>query len=271
MDRAEYERLLSVAATYRKHLLAAADSNFSLGQFAFAKRQYLALIEPELELGAAEAKYCRQRLLLPELAASGLTVRSMRGDGRSEWTWDDDDDLSDAGAEEMPLAGVQSDARSVCPLVRSHAELIECALTAAAVGPDDLVADLGCGDGRLLLKAARRGARAVGFDVNPYCIRRARSAAHAAGLHALIDVVDHDLFQLSDHPLFGAATVVYVYLVPKLVKRLEPLLTRAVENGKRVLIFCTTGGSSEPGNAIGGLAPTRILMRGMLRLYGPSL
>ena len=138
MDRAEYERLLSVAATYRKHLLAAADSNFSLGQFAFAKRQYLALIEPELELGAAEAKYCRQRLLL-------------------------------------------------------------------------------------------------------------------------------------DHPLFGAATVVYVYLVPKLVKRLEPLLTRAVKNGKRVLIFCTTGGSSEPGNAIGGLAPTRILMRGMLRLYGPSL
>ena len=267
MDEAEYNRLRDVQSTYRRNLMTAADSNFTLGQFKFAKRQYLALLEPELELTGSDAAFVHCRLTLPDLALAGLAHRGMRGDGNSEWLFDESFSESLEDDEEPPIQGVQTDERSVCPLVCSHAELIDEALALADVKSTDIIADLGCGDGRLLLKAGRLGCRAVGFDVNPFCIRRSRAAAAAAGLSHLVEVANRDLFALAEHPRFLEASVVYVYLVPKVVARLEPLLRAAVDSGKRVLIFCTTGGSATPGNVIGSLIPARISCRGRLRMY----
>ena len=94
-----------------------------------------------------------------------------------------------------------------------------------------MVADLGCGDGRLLRHVARKGTRTIGFDVNPYCIARAREAAELAGLANLIEVLDHDMFKLDGNPQFEACSVIYAYLMPPVIKRLEPLLRKAVEAG----------------------------------------
>ena len=76
---------------------------------------------------------------------------------------------------------------------------------------------------------------------------------------------EHDIFALEGHPRFAAASVVYVYLIPAVVTRLEPLLRAAVADGKRVLIFCT-----HLGNRIGDLRPTRSAMGGMLALFESS-
>ena len=141
----------------------------------------------------------------------------------------------------------------------------------SGVDASSCVADLGCGDGRMLLKAARRGAHAIGFDVNPFCLRRARNAAANANLSHLIDVIDADICgpHAASHGGFQAATLVYVYLVPHVVARLEPLLRAAVAAGKTVAIFCTTGASNakSAGNAIGDLPPARTALNGMLRIY----
>ena len=78
---------------------------------------------------------------------------------------------------------------------------------------------VGCGDGRMLVEAARLGARALGIDVNPYCLRRSHEAAARAGppLAARVRVVEHDLQRLPSLEGYAAASVVYVYLYPKAV------------------------------------------------------
>ena len=75
---------------------------------------------------------------------------------------------------EAPATGVQTDKRSVCPLVRTPTELLDAALQLAGVTATDVLADLGCGDGRMLLRTAQRGARAIGFDVR--CSRSLRDS-----------------------------------------------------------------------------------------------
>ena len=260
-------RLQAVAKVYRTNLLTAAASNLTLGQTVFAKRQYEALLMPELDLSAGDAAFVRNCLARPELALAGVAHRGWAIDGNSMWTFDEIEE----DAEEVPLTGVQTDRRSICPLVRSHSELCEMVLDMSGVDASSCVADLGCGDGRMLLKAARRGAHAIGFDVNPFCLRRARTAAANANLSHLIDVIDADICgpHAASHGGFQAATLVYVYLVPPVVARLEPLLRAAVAAGKTVAIFCTTGASNakSAGNAIGDLPPAQTALNGMLRIY----
>ncbi len=70
--------------------------------------------------------------------------------------------------------------------------MISRVLDLTAVGPGDCLYDLGCGDGRVLLAAARRGARGVGFELDPELARDAVAAARAAGLEELVRVVRAD-------------------------------------------------------------------------------
>ena len=148
-------------------------------------------------------------------------------------------------------------------------------MTIAQVGPSDVLLDLGCGDGRVLVAAASAGARAFGFDVRRNCLAKSVNAAELAGLSHLIEVCEHDLMRLAEHHAYHQATVLYAYLIPSIIGQLEPLFRRAVSEGKRVLIYCTSGcephgvptSSKTPGNAVGDLVPAERAMLGMLRLY----
>lgn len=185
--------------------------------------------------------------------------------------------------------------KAVCPLVNTPSDACSEACSLASIGLSDVVLDLGCGDGRMLVEAARRGARAIGFDVRRSCLAQSRSAAERSGLSHLIEVVEHDIMCLTTHQAYARATVLYVYLIPRVIEELEPTLRRAVRDGKKVLIYCTTGCESMSdakrrtggevlssaghgscsyvprsmvaGNALGGLVPARQAMLGMLRLY----
>ena len=183
------------------------------------------------------------------------------------------DGESSSEDEDIPFAGMLAHTAQICPLVRAPRSVLRKGLRLARVGCDDVVLDLGCGDGRVLVEAAKLGACAIGIDVNPWCLKRARAAAakaiDSAGspLSERIEVLEHDLADLPSLPRYPDATVVYVYLYPKAISKVMLTLQQAVDDGKRVVIYCTSGCSASPGNLISGRAQTAEGHLGMLRLY----
>jgi len=104
-------------------------------------------------------------------------------------------------------------------------------LELARVGPSDVVYDLGCGDGRIVIAAARQhGARAVGFDIDPERVAEARRNVAAAGVEQRVRIEQRDVFELDLSP----ATVVTLYLLPELNVRLLPQLER-LRPGSRIV------------------------------------
>jgi SAM-dependent methyltransferase len=109
--------------------------------------------------------------------------------------------------------------------------VVERMLELANVGPSDVVYDLGCGDGRIVVMAAQRyGARAVGFDIDPARVAEARRNVAAAGIEQLVRIEQRDIFELDLSP----ASVVTLYLLPELNVRLLPQLER-LKPGTRIV------------------------------------
>jgi SAM-dependent methyltransferase len=104
-------------------------------------------------------------------------------------------------------------------------------LELAKVGKDDVVYDLGCGDGRIVVSAAKRGARrAIGVDIDPQRIAEARANVKKAGVGDRARIVEGDLFEMD----LSDATVVTLYLLPELNLRLRPKLL-ALKPGTRIV------------------------------------
>jgi SAM-dependent methyltransferase len=105
-------------------------------------------------------------------------------------------------------------------------------LTLAGVRADDVVYDLGCGDGRIVIEAARRfGARAVGVDLDPRLLAEARRNAVRAGVADRVTFLEQDLFATG----LADATVVTLYLSPEVNMRLRPRLLRELRPGARIV------------------------------------
>jgi SAM-dependent methyltransferase len=119
--------------------------------------------------------------------------------------------------------------------------LVERMLTMAQVGPRDVVYDLGSGDGRLVIAAARRGARAVGVEFNPDLVAVSEGRARAAGVADKARFVRGDIFETA----FSDATVVTLYLLSTLNLRLRPALL-AMRPGTRVVSHAFSMGDWEP-------------------------
>jgi SAM-dependent methyltransferase len=118
------------------------------------------------------------------------------------------------------------------PYVPTPNDVVLRMLRLAAVGRNDIVYDLGCGDGRLVIAAARRhGARGVGIDIDPARIREARANAKAAGVERRTQFILGDLFMAD----LSRATVVTLYLLPRLNQQLRPRLWQQLAVGARVV------------------------------------
>jgi predicted O-methyltransferase YrrM len=105
-------------------------------------------------------------------------------------------------------------------------------LALAKVTKDDVIYDLGSGDGRIPITAAQKfGARGVGIDINPERIREANENAQKAGVTDRVTFLQQDLFQ-SD---FSEATVVTLYLLPELNVKLRPQLFKQLKPGTRIV------------------------------------
>jgi SAM-dependent methyltransferase len=116
--------------------------------------------------------------------------------------------------------------------VPSESSVITAMLDAANVGPGDVVYDLGCGDGAIVITAASRyGARGVGVDIDPQRIREANQNAVRAGVTDRVRFLTQDLFTTDVSP----ATVVALYLSPAINLRLRPTLQRDLRPGSRIV------------------------------------
>ena len=118
------------------------------------------------------------------------------------------------------------------PDVRTPPEVVDEILRIARVGPDDVVYDLGSGDGRIAIAAARKfGIKAVGIDIDPERIREANENARKAGVTNLVQFKQEDLFKAD----FSDATVVTLYLLPDLNVKLRPRLWEELKPGTRIV------------------------------------
>jgi SAM-dependent methyltransferase len=104
--------------------------------------------------------------------------------------------------------------------VPTDENLVEAMLDVAEVTPRDYVIDLGSGDGRIVIAAAKRGAHAVGFEFNPDMVELSRRTAEKEGVSDKASFVNADLFA-SD---FSQATVITMYLLPQLNLKLRPII-----------------------------------------------
>jgi len=120
---------------------------------------------------------------------------------------------------------------TLAPYTATPQEVVDRMLQMAEVTKGDVVYDLGSGDGRLVITAARQyGARGVGIDIDPKRIEEANENAKAAGVTGKVTFLNQDLFT-SD---FKEATVVTLYLLPSLNERLIPQL-KALKPGTRIV------------------------------------
>ncbi|HEX7116599.1 MAG TPA: class I SAM-dependent methyltransferase [Steroidobacter sp.] len=111
-------------------------------------------------------------------------------------------------------------------------EIVDRMLDVARVRTGDVVYDLGCGDGRMVIAAAKKfGTRGYGVDLDPARIREARANAKAAGVEKLVTFEVGDLFETD----VREATVVMLYLLPHMNRRLKPKLFEQLRPGARVV------------------------------------
>jgi cyclopropane fatty-acyl-phospholipid synthase-like methyltransferase len=118
------------------------------------------------------------------------------------------------------------------PYVPTPPEVVAEMLRGARVGPADVVYDLGAGDGRIVIAAARDfGARGVGIEIDATLVQESREAAIRTGLAERVTFVWKDIFDVDLSP----ATVVTIYLFPEVNARLLPKLMRELRPGTRVV------------------------------------
>jgi ribosomal protein L11 methylase PrmA len=111
-------------------------------------------------------------------------------------------------------------------------EVVDDMLRLANVGKSDILYDLGSGDGRIAIAAAKKfGIRAIGIDIDPERIREASENARKAGVSHLVEFRQEDLFKAD----FREATVVTLYLLPDLNVKLRPRLWDELKPGTRIV------------------------------------
>jgi len=148
----------------------------------------------------------------------------------------------------------------LAPFVVTPSDVVDRMLRLAAVGPGDMVYDLGSGDGRIVIAAARTfGARGVGLDIDPMLVEQATANAKAAG------VADRVTFRLQDAMTadVSEATVVTLYLLAASNVLLRPRLQAQLRPGSRIVAHNFGMGDWEPAKVdtfVDSAGTTRTLM-----------
>ena len=129
------------------------------------------------------------------------------------------------------------------PFVPTPGQVVDRILEFAGVTSHDVIYDLGSGDGRIVIAAAKRfGARGVGVEIDPDLVAEAQAAARREGVDHLVRFVEQDLFSAD----VSEATVVVLYLLPALNLELRPILTTQLNPGTRIVSHNFDMGDWEP-------------------------
>jgi SAM-dependent methyltransferase len=135
--------------------------------------------------------------------------------------------------------------QSLAPYVPTPQQVVEKMLELAQVTSADTVYDLGCGDGRIVITAAKKyGAHGVGVDIDPQRIEESRANAKAAGVEKLVTFRLEDATKVDVSP----ATVVTLYLLSSSNATLRPILTKQLKPGARIVSHAFGMGDWQPVN-----------------------
>ncbi|MBB5213471.1 SAM-dependent methyltransferase [Parapusillimonas granuli] len=157
-------------------------------------------------------------------------------------------------AQAQPGGAAQASREPDVIYVPTPQEVVDAMLEIAKVGPDDVLYDLGSGDGRIPITAAKRhGTRGVGIDIDPTRIREARANAEQQGVSDKVTFIEGDLFEQD----LSKATVISLYLLPTLNLRLRPTLLK-LKPGTRIVSHAFD---------MGDWAPDQTLIVNQKRIY----
>ena len=138
-------------------------------------------------------------------------------------------------------------AQNLAPFIPTPEDVVDRMLTFAKVAREDVVYDLGCGDGRIPIAAAKKYvAKGVGVDIDPSLVERAKTNAKAAGVEALVDFRVQNVLTTD----VSAATVVTLYLLSSSNERLRPMLQQQLKPGARIVSHAFSMWRDWPADAI---------------------
>jgi SAM-dependent methyltransferase len=146
-----------------------------------------------------------------------------------------------------PLAA-QEEVKKDVPYVPTPPDVVETMLRLASVKSGDVLYDLGCGDGRIVVMAAQKFgiARGTGIDIDPTRIKEAQQNASQAGVNGRVHFVQQNLFEADVHD----ATVVTLYLLPDVNLKLRPKLLKQLKPGSRIVSHQFDMGEWQPDRKI---------------------
>jgi cyclopropane fatty-acyl-phospholipid synthase-like methyltransferase len=129
------------------------------------------------------------------------------------------------------------------PYVTTPLPVVDAMLKLARTRQNDVVYDLGCGDGRIVIAAAKQyGARGVGIDIDPERVREARANAKREGVESLVRFTAQNVYEID----FREATVVTMYLLPDMHRKLSPKLRKDLKPGARIVTHTFDLGEWKP-------------------------
>jgi SAM-dependent methyltransferase len=141
----------------------------------------------------------------------------------------------------------ESEIKKDVPYVPTRQNVVEAMLNLAKVTKDDVVYDLGCGDGRIVITSAKLyGTNGVGVDIDPERIKEANENAKTENVTEKVTFIEGDLFKQD----FSKATVVTLYLLPEVNERLRPILLKQLKPGTRIVSHAFRMGNWKPEQTI---------------------
>lgn len=155
--------------------------------------------------------------------------------------------LFPARADFWPTAPAHSqdsgfESKKIVPFVPSPPEVVDKMIELAGVKKGDVVYDLGSGDGRIVIAAAKKGARAVGFEIDPDLVAESRANIQKAGVQNLAEIRQQDILTVD----LSGASVVTMYLLPDVNLKLRPNLLSQLKPGSRVVSHAFDMGDWKP-------------------------
>ncbi len=157
--------------------------------------------------------------------------------------------VADASAQTTPFEPTPGQAGKDVVWVPTPLELVEKMLDMAKVTPQDIVMDLGSGDGRNVIAAAKRGAHAIGFEYNPEMVSLSRRLAKEAGVSDRATFIEGDMFEAD----ISKATVLALFLLPSNLDKLAPKFL-TLRPGTRIVnnTFNVTGWEADATETVAG-------------------
>jgi cyclopropane fatty-acyl-phospholipid synthase-like methyltransferase len=139
------------------------------------------------------------------------------------------------------------ESKKIVPFVPTPQEVVDKMLALARVKKGDVVYDMGSGDGRVVITAARKyGVKAIGFEIDRDLIRQSRKRIKKEGLEQLAEIREQDILTVD----FSPATVVTMYLLPEVNLLLKPKVRSQLKPGSRIVSHAFSMGDWKPDKVV---------------------